>query len=637
MNAPLNFVSIQGLGAVGADNMNTLVQWTTDVVTARGFIGLPGMVLVVEGRSAPNDGGQGFFYWNANSTAADDNGVSTIIPTGAGESGAWTRFGPTQFLPCVTILTPSGGDDGPAISALSGTGILACGPFQIDSNTSTNENVIVIPGTIINVATTKTLAFNGSFTAARTALFTNALSGEGTVTFGPAVVVGYPEWWGAQPNNPSFDCSSAINACVVACPVTELAQANYYTANPVAVGINGKTVRGPNWEQNPAASSAQIVQTSATATGVLCGTNQASEPSNIISNITLSNFTVYRSVTPDNPATGSLPTGFPIGVAFMWCSLFHCDEVLCLDQSIGFYLYGTVESYLDDTSSIRSVAGANPSNDNYAGYYLDYSAPFVGFNGGNASIYMSRTRGFAYFGNSLTYSACIATNDGCVDLFITQPESGFCQYGADLQCGSGTYTSEDFHLRSPIFDSCAISGIRINGGGNYTNITVEGGYINVTTANPIINGVNILGLLKVSGMQFFTSVASTGFQLNTCNNFQSYGNSMLDLQSMAKLTSVTSFSMEDNVVKKVAPVTIGPGVSLTTCSRGYIRPIINGPSGSYTYGVSVDSGSTHIEVNCSTMQPVAFGGAANKIEYNGAPWGGTTSFGTDNVASGDLT
>jgi hypothetical protein len=544
-----------------------------------------------------------------------------------------------DLLTGLPIIYPSGGDDGPILAALTTPAILAGGQFQILSNATLGAHTFILaPPANFYIATGMTLAFTGGlFVGFRGSIFNNATAGLGTVTFSSYNIEGYPEWWGAQPNTPAFDCSAAINACIVACPVTQLAQANYYTANPIVITMNGKTLRGVTWEQNAAATSSQIVLTSATTPGIICGTNQTLEPVNIISNIELDNFTVYRSVPPNNPSSGVLPA--PTAIQFMWCSLLRCSDVMALEHSIGFYIYGCVESYWDRCSTIRSVPGVHTSNDNFSGFYLDYSAPFAGYNGGNASIYLNRCRTFPAQALTLTYSACITTYQGCVDLFITQPESGFCQYGADLNGGSSTYSSEDCTIIDAHFDSCSIAGIACNNMGAYTNITVEGGYINVTqAAGSCVQATGVLGLLKVSGMQFFTSVVGTGFLLNTCNNFQSFGNTMLDLQSMAKLTSVTSFSMEDNVVKKTAPHTLGPAVTLVTCSRGYIRPIINGGAGSFTCGVSVDgAGTTHIEVNCTVMQPVAFGGAANKILLGGSPWGGTTSFNTNCVASGDLT
>jgi hypothetical protein len=89
--APLPTVFFQGLSSVGADNLNTFIQTAVNVAQARQVIGLSNMVLNVQGTTSPNDGGQGFFWYNSTVVATDDNGVTTIVPTGVSQ-GAWIRL-----------------------------------------------------------------------------------------------------------------------------------------------------------------------------------------------------------------------------------------------------------------------------------------------------------------------------------------------------------------------------------------------------------------------------------------------------------------------------------------------------------------------------------------------------------------
>ena len=48
------------------------------------------MVCIVQGSAAPNDGGQGTYFYNSASTATD-NGTTIIVPTG-NTQGAWVRL-----------------------------------------------------------------------------------------------------------------------------------------------------------------------------------------------------------------------------------------------------------------------------------------------------------------------------------------------------------------------------------------------------------------------------------------------------------------------------------------------------------------------------------------------------------------
>lgn len=650
MNAPVNFVSIQGLGSVGADNLNTLLQWCSNVAQAREFIALPGMILVVEGTTTPNDGGQGFFYWNANATASDDNGVSTIVPLGAGASGAWTRFGATQFLPCVTILTPSGGDDGPAISSATGTILLGCGPFQIQSNTATSQNVIVLPGTTFNITTGKTLAFNGGFAAQPSQpLFTNALSGQGTVTFGPGLITGYPEWWGAKPNTPTFDCSGAINACVVACPVTQLAQAQYYIANTVFVGITGKTFQGTNANQSNLgyANGSWLMNTSGSNSAMIVGLNQTLQPpvNNYILGIRLRDFSIARTATIQNPASGVLPC--PCGIQFKWIGLGIFTNVLVQDNSIGFYIGGAVDCYWERCTSFRFTAGANTSNDNYSGFYLDYTLPVVGYNGAIASGYIKECRLACTTTNPLTYSAGITSAGGYVDLFITRCETsssgpGIMQYGIDLEGGSPpmTFGTEDTLLSQCILDQCSIACININNGSAYSGIKIEGCYGAINETSSIgISVQNVPGVVTVANNQIISAGIGIGMAFNACSGFTTTGNAFNNTPIGISITSCNAFRCQGDVIRQVTAAS-SPAVRVITSREGFIAPTVWTPTtGYYSFGVSIDgSGSQGICVDPSGIDPRCFsGGAADYIGYGGSPWGGGATFGTRNYAIGKIT
>jgi len=87
LTAPLPTVSLQGLGVVPADLLNTYVQTVVNYPQLRTFSGLSNMVVYAQGQASPSDGGQGFFWYNAASTAADNN--STVIVPSGNIQGAW--------------------------------------------------------------------------------------------------------------------------------------------------------------------------------------------------------------------------------------------------------------------------------------------------------------------------------------------------------------------------------------------------------------------------------------------------------------------------------------------------------------------------------------------------------------------
>lgn len=91
MTAPSLAFQVQGQGTVTADNLNTYEQTCNIADDLRGFVGTEGVQVYMRGYTSISDGGQGEFYWNATGTGPDDNGVTNIVPNGAG-TGCWTRI-----------------------------------------------------------------------------------------------------------------------------------------------------------------------------------------------------------------------------------------------------------------------------------------------------------------------------------------------------------------------------------------------------------------------------------------------------------------------------------------------------------------------------------------------------------------
>jgi hypothetical protein len=90
MSAPQLNSAIQGQGTISADNLNTYLQGAQMASQLRDFTGLPGMTVVLQGITVPNDGFGGAFYWNPAGTEPDDN-LNYIVPEGTG-TGEWVRF-----------------------------------------------------------------------------------------------------------------------------------------------------------------------------------------------------------------------------------------------------------------------------------------------------------------------------------------------------------------------------------------------------------------------------------------------------------------------------------------------------------------------------------------------------------------
>lgn len=122
MSIPALAYQTQGASAVNADNLNTYMQGGGALLaTMYNFIGTGTMTVFMSGYSAPGDGGQGTFQWNATSTSSDDGGVTTIQPAG-------TNFGRWIRIPA-TSSSVSGVAIGFAISGVPSGGIYLPGQY----------------------------------------------------------------------------------------------------------------------------------------------------------------------------------------------------------------------------------------------------------------------------------------------------------------------------------------------------------------------------------------------------------------------------------------------------------------------------------------------------------------------------
>jgi hypothetical protein len=80
---------ITGVGSVTGGQLNTFCQSCDNFAVLRSFVGASGIEVFARGQITPNDGYQGFFYWNATGSSPDDNN-NYIVPYGA-SSGEWVR------------------------------------------------------------------------------------------------------------------------------------------------------------------------------------------------------------------------------------------------------------------------------------------------------------------------------------------------------------------------------------------------------------------------------------------------------------------------------------------------------------------------------------------------------------------
>lgn len=115
MSVPANSVWFPGIGSVPADQLNTYVQTVLNYAQLRTFTGQTYMLVNVLGAVSPADGGQGLFWYNASSTAADNN-TTVIVPSGA-VMGAWLYIPPISAAQVSSVRYVTTGTADAATSA----------------------------------------------------------------------------------------------------------------------------------------------------------------------------------------------------------------------------------------------------------------------------------------------------------------------------------------------------------------------------------------------------------------------------------------------------------------------------------------------------------------------------------------
>ncbi len=532
------------------------------------------------------------------------------------------------------------------------------GVTHVDKDLTIRSYAVAKPGARIVLAPGVKLTFAAGFEGPPAPIF----EGGGHVAFNAAAFsVGRPEWWGARTGDSTFDCAPALNACIAACPVTELAAGAYYVATRLAVGVSNRTVRGRGASQKPylqgpatlSPDATQIVLTSPSADGILVGFDQPTAPPALLEFVTLEDFAVVRATARVplgvsgaapivNPAAGILPC--PTGLAFKWVANCHFNRVLALEHSIGFYIYGCVESYWNNCAALRATAGANGGNDNWSGFYLDYNAA-SGYNGGNASIYLTACRAFSGVGQGhgpATYASGVTSAGGFVDLFITQMETGLVHYGIDLE-GSGPgvvdFRTEDLLIANCILDSPVRAGLRIRNAGGNTAVEINGLYVGLArdcgAAGLELDDVG--GVVAINGAQFIGGgVNGTGVRAVKANSITMSGNIFTDMANPISFKSVGPSKVEGAINAAQGAWPANPAVALSDCHGCKVEVSLTGAAGAYAGGVSLDAACQGNAIDATMIAAGVVGGAAHTILYDGKSWGGGPTFGKGNVANGPL-
>ena len=486
-------VSADGVGAIAAGQLNayTISCYNTGIL--RTVVGQTGMTTFLQGTNVPNDGGQGNFYWDYTSTAADNN--STVIRPYGVIYGAWirtalsssavgdvsnttviatgsttavslaNRFGQMLSLTDFGAACNGTTDDTTAVqSAITLIGarlvnLTVPGPTKISGPLTFSPNTQLVfdkGGYFVGVAGTELIQTQSQIVAGRTLAFSNCLA---RATSSQNV---YPEWFGAV-NNGTTDCAPAFNAAVYYLQnvggIIDMLGGTYLIRSTVTINKSYITLQG-------AGNNNTIIKTSDSTVYALFVGGSVGSPTR---NVMLRDF----SITSYAPSTTTIGlqlyyTAFPI-VERMQISDFLYGVSMQQATNTQLTKVGATYSGLTNNTrgfSINGDGGGNPSS-NLRDCYTNSSVSPT-----NSTL--TGQTGFYVYG---TYMS---------DLQFDNCETAKTNYGFFFDYSTVTGgTDIDIIVRNPIVDQYWNQGIFVNGLPTGGTISILGGYSNPAATNTV--------------------------------------------------------------------------------------------------------------------------------------------------------
>jgi hypothetical protein len=439
---------------------------------------------------------------------------------------------------------------------------------------------------------------------------------------------GRPEWFGAQVNDGKADCAPAIEACVALCPVTELAQADYFIRRTLVINRSWRTLCGVGrFATDKGRGTRIILQGSAPSVHdadlLLVGSlRQPTKSSDDFpTGIHLSNFTLIRDGASAPHRSGDL-RHYPAGLRASY--LMHCTfaGISSLESSVGFYVGATVYTKMDDCLAQRLAPGRGGGQDLAAGFFLD-GRPQFGFSGGNASIYLNRCLAVGQHASHVRPAGLIAEG-AFVDSFIDNFESARIDSGIRVSArgAGGLVQTVDLHIRNCILDGCGANGLELDLTGTQTaSVEIIDPYLYASGSGGAAGIVvrDGAGLITLTGGQVHGDFRDGSLLLRRTRGVRVQGLKLHEGSRPVVVQESGALQLEPQISNQTRRTTHF-AITCAGMYRSALRPIVLGAPGMLAGGVSLDTGCNYSSVDGSAIDPGCFAevNAARKTWFAGA-------------------
>lgn len=441
-------------------------------------------------------------------------------------------------------------------------------------------------------------------------------------------ITGRPEWFGAQVNDGRADCAPAIEACIALCPITQLAQADYFIRRTLVIDRGRRTLRGTaRYASDEGQGTRIILQGSApgihNADVLLVGSVRKPPVvhDSYPTGIHLSDLTLIRDGASGPHASGDLRR-YPAGLRASY--LVHCtfSRITSLESSVGFYFGGTVYTKVDDCLAQRTRAGNRTGPDLAAGFFLD-GTPEIGLAGGNASIYLDRCLSVGQHAAHVRPAGLVAEG-AFVDSFIDRFEAARVDTGMRFSArgAGGVGQTVDLHLRHCVLDGCGANGIELDlTGTQMASVEIIDPYVYASGAGGAA-GIVVRdggGLVTITGGQVHGLFRDGSLLLRRTRGVRVQG---LKLHEGARPVVIEN-SGALQIEPQVSNMTRRTDAFAVTCAKVYrsaINPLVIGAPGMLGGGIALDASCNYVSANTSAVDPGCFAAvdAARKLQFGGA-------------------
>lgn len=456
-------------------------------------------------------------------------------------------------------------------SNLSGTGNnigLKEGTYNVTSNLTINAQLIVPNGAIINVASGVTLTINGQILAGRYQIF----SGSGSISVNKAKQgYGYPEWFGAIPNNSSHDCQSAISKTLSTFGTCLLGKCSYYISTSIVMDSDDMKLIGTGYNDIFNDKDSTIIDTRGNGVTIKFGSQTTlSQINDYPKGITVEKLILDRSATVQ---TGS------VGIETKQNLHGLISFVRSKNSQIAFKLNKNIYLKFYDNIAIQYFT----SMEKFAIRCTDDVTS--GVVGNNASIYIVN---FSCTGSLdvAHYNAGLKIDDAPADTFIDGFETSGYQNGILIQDSNPTLnSSNDVHISRAVIDGYPLYGILLEGLSNSGSVTIENCYFapNNTTNTYGVCVYNSSAGVTISDCQFILNVASSsaiGVYIRSSNSVICKGNIISDGARPYVIENGMAITIMDII--KSTTTKSSPVFDLSGTSEGiYICTGVNGIANAY--------------------------------------------------------